>query len=414
MKKKALFVINTLSKAGAEVALLELLKRFPKDEFETDLFVLMAQGELATKLPEGVRLLNPTFEVSSVLSAGGKRYMKERVLKTGFSGGSVFKNLPYLVTNGFRMAGNKNRRWENLLWKVLSDGAERFDTVYDLAVAFLEGGSAYYVADHVRAKKKAAVLHVDYARAGYFPSLDKLCYDKLDRIFCVSGEVREAFLEAYPECREKTELLYNIIDQEAIRRKAREGEGFSDGFTGKRILTVGRLTPQKGYDFAIDVMEELKKKKHHARWYVMGEGPLKEELEKGIRSKGLTSEFVLLGAKENPYPFLAQCDIYAHLTRFEGRSVAIQEALTLGRPVIASDCSGNREQIEDRENGILCPYTKEDAVRELSGLLTDPEERKRLGEAAERIVFNGEKEIEKLIRLLSEGGTSSAASEAEA
>ena len=342
MKKRTLFVINTLSTAGAEVALLNLLKRFPKDRFSIDLFVLLAQGELVGRIPEGVRLINPTFEATSVLEEDGRRTMKKRALKLGFKNASLFRNLPYLISNGVRMAKREEKRWENLLWRVLSDGAEKSTAHYDLAVAFLEGGAAYYVAEHVSADKKAAVLHVDYGRAGYFPSLDRDCYDSFDRIFSVSEEVRQSFLQVYPELKEKTALLYNIIDQEEIREKAK-GEGFTDEYTGVRILTVGRLTPQKGYDFAIDVLEELKKKGLPVRWYVVGEGPLREALEGQIREKGLEKDFLLLGAKENPYPFMKQCQIYAHLTRFEGKSIAIQEALTLGCACIASDCSGNRE-----------------------------------------------------------------------
>ena len=61
---------------------------------------------------------------------------------------------------------------DKLLWRAISDGARRFPEEYDLAVAFLEGGSAYYVADHVRAKKKAAFIHIDYQKAGYSRELD--------------------------------------------------------------------------------------------------------------------------------------------------------------------------------------------------------------------------------------------------
>ena len=399
MKKRILFVINTLSTAGAEVALLNLLKRFPKDRFSIDLFVLLAQGELVSRIPEGVRLLNPTFEASSVLEEEGRRAMKRRALRLGFKNASLFRNLPYLISNGVRMARRKDKRWENLLWRVLADGAEKSTAHYDLAVAFLEGGASYYVAEHVQADKKAAVLHVDYSRAGYFPSLDRACYDRFDRIFSVSEEVRQSFLEVYPEMEGKTGLLLNIIDQEEIRKKA-EGEGFTDAFSGVRILTVGRLTPQKGYDFAIEVLEELKKKALPVRWYVVGEGPLRETLEKQLKEKGLEQDFLLLGARENPYPFMKQCQIYAHLTRFEGKSIAIQEALTLGCACIASDCSGNREQIRNGEDGILCDYTKEAAVNALTELVTDPGLRKRLSDAARDIVMSGEEELKKLTELI--------------
>ena len=143
------------------------------------------------------------------------------------------------------MAGKKRILPDKLMWRALSDGAERFDRVYDLAVAFLEGGASYYVADHVKAKKKAAFIHVDYTRAGYTRRLDRDCYLKFDRIFTVSDEVREAFLKVYPQCREKTEIFHNLVDREGILKKAQLPGGFSDSFQGLRILTVGRLTARR-------------------------------------------------------------------------------------------------------------------------------------------------------------------------
>lgn len=81
---------------------------------------------------------------------------------------------------------------------------------------------------------------------------------------------------------------------------------------------------------------------------------------------------MLLGAVENPYPYYAQADLYVHATRFEGKSIAIQEAQVLGCPVIASDCNGNREQIESGVDGILCKLSPEDIAKCIEELIADP------------------------------------------
>ena len=93
----------------------------------------------------------------------------------------------------------------------------------------------------------------------------------------------------------------------------------------KRILTVGRLTAQKAYEVAVDAMKLLKDQGIKARWYVLGEGELRNKLQQKIDSLGLKEDFLLLGAKENPYPYYKQCDLYVHATRFEGKSIAIQD-----------------------------------------------------------------------------------------
>ena len=177
----------------------------------------------------------------------------------------------------------------------------------------------------------------------------------MDHIFAVSDEVKEHFLEAYPEHAGKTSVFHNLVDQKRIYRLAEEGHGFTDDFHGTRILTVGRLTRQKRYDVAIDAMARLKKiSKVPVRWYVLGEGELREQLEHQIQSLGVEQEFCLLGVTANPFPYYRECDLYVHATGYEGKSIAIQEAQTLGKPILATDCSGNREQIEQDVDGRLC------------------------------------------------------------
>lgn len=77
--KKVLFVINTLGGAGAERALLELLKRFTPDQYEVDLYILLEQGELIGQVPEYVNILNRNYTAESVLSAGGKKKLNKKV-----------------------------------------------------------------------------------------------------------------------------------------------------------------------------------------------------------------------------------------------------------------------------------------------------------------------------------------------
>ena len=293
---------------------------------------------------------------------------------------------------------------DKLLWRMLSDGAQRFDDTFDLAVAYLEGASAYYVADHVKARKKAAFIHIDYAGAGYTRAMDQGCWERFDRIFGVSDEVKEHFLRVYPEYEEKTGVFHNIVDQEAIRRRAGEAGGFQDDYDGMRLLTVGRLTRQKAYDIAIDAMKILKDRGYRARWYVLGEGDQRRALEKKIHALGLDEDFLLSGAADNPFPYYRQTDLYVHATRFEGKSIAIQEAQTLGCAVIASDCNGNREQIRNGQDGILCGLSPQAIADSIGSLLEDEEKRKRIGqEAAEKSTTQGQ-ELQMLLELLEQGG----------
>lgn len=398
--KKVLFVINTLGCAGAETALIELLKSLDEKEYELSLYVLMGQGEMIDKIPENVKLLNDHYCKDSVLSKQGKQAMMKTVWRSFWENGNVFGKFAYIVRTFSAMRRTGKFQPDKILWRVISDGSPRFEETYDLAVAYLEGGSTYYVADHVKAKKKAAFIHIDYENSGYTRGMDRNCFDKMDRIFTVSDEVKKHFLNVYPKYQDKVKVFHNIINQDEIRRKAEEETGFEDHFDGVRLLTVGRLTYQKAYDIAIDAMKLIKDRGYKVRWYILGEGSERPALEKKVKELGLEKEFLMPGAVSNPFPYYKQADIYVHATRFEEKSIAIQEAQTLGCAIIASDCNGNREQIVQEKDGLLCLLEPESIAEAVISLVKDRDKRIRLGNAAKEkdIVHKGE--IQLLLELM--------------
>lgn len=398
--KKVLFVINTLGCAGAETALIELLKSLDEKEYELSLYVLMGQGEMIDKIPENVKLLNDHYCKDSVLSKQGKQAMMKTVWSSFWENGNVFGKFAYIVRTFSAMRRTGKFQPDKILWRVISDGSPRFEETYDLAVAYLEGGSTYYVADHVKAKKKAAFIHIDYESSGYTKGMDRNCFDKIDRIFTVSDEVKKHFLNVYPKYQDKVKVFHNIINQDEIRRKAEEETGFEDHFDGVRLLTVGRLTYQKAYDIAIDAMKLIKDRGYKVRWYILGEGSERPALEKKVKELGLEKEFLMPGAASDPFPYYKQADIYVHATRFEGKSIAIQEAQTLGCAIIASDCNGNREQIVQGKDGLLCQLDPESIAEAVISLVEDRDKRIRLENAAKEkdIVHKGE--IKLLLELM--------------
>lgn len=384
--KKILFVINTLGMAGAEKALIQMLKRLDTSEYEVSLFVLMNQGELRDELPKGVKLLNINFDDCPIHGTEGQKHLKKFVMKSLFRRGTIFRCLPYLIRETVKMLKAGSLKADKLLWRAMAMSADRFSEHYDLAVAYIEGGAAYYVKDHVDASKKAGFIHIDMPEAGYTRSLDRDCYLSFDRIFPVSDEVKTNFLKLYPELLNKTEVFHNLLDLGEIKRKAEMTGGFEDDFQGTRILTVGRLNLQKSFDVSIDAMNLLKKKGIAARWYVLGEGDQREFLETRIRDLGLTGDFILAGNKSNPYPYVKQCDLYVHASRFEGKSIAIQEARVLGKPIVVTDCSGNREQIISGEDGLICDFNSEAIAEAILTMLKDPDRAREMGrKAAARI-----------------------------
>ena len=395
-KKRVLFVINTMGRAGAEIALLELLRRIDKSEYDVSLYVLTGQGELIDRIPEGVKLVNKTIDTNSVHDSLGRKHLAKKVTCALLKEANGLKLMPYFVKNGAVMLKNKQILPEKLLWRLIADSATRPKRKYDVAVSYIEGASAYYVADHVEANRKVAFIHVDYEKAGYTRELDRDCYLKFDKIFGVSDEVSTVFKKVYPELTERIGVFHNLLNNEAIIEKSETGEGFSDGFKGVRILTVGRLMKQKGFEVSIRAAKMLKEHGENIRWYVLGEGDQRNRLEMLIQELGLQNDFVLLGAVDNPYPYIKEADLYVHCSRFEGKSIAIQEAQILGKPIIVSDCSGNREQVTHGEDGLICTFSSKSIANAVKELIADKDLRERLGKnALKRNINNGE-EVKKI------------------
>lgn len=395
-KKSILFVINTMGRAGAETALLELLRRIDKSEYDVALYVLTGQGELIDRIPEDVKLINKKLDTNSVHDALGRKHLAKKVTHALLKEANGLRFMPYFIKNGAMMLKNKQILPEKLLWRPISDAASRPRRKYDIAVSFIEGAAAYYVADHVEADRKVAFIHVDYEKAGYTRELDRDCYLKFDRIFGVSDEVAEVFKKVYPELTDKVGVFHNLINNDAIIEKSETGEGFSDDFDGIRILTVGRLMKQKAFEVSIRAAKILKENGKNIRWYVLGEGDQRSRLEILINKLGLANDFLLLGAVDNPYPYIKQADLYVHCSRFEGKSIAVQEAQILGKPIIVSDCSGNREQVTHGEDGLICDFDPKSIAKSIKKLLEDEGLRERLGENALKRNLNSGEEVRKI------------------
>ncbi len=185
-------------------------------------------------------------------------------------------------------------------------------------------------------------------------------YDIFNKVVNISPKGEDIFLEAHPKLKEKASIVYNIISGEVIKKMAQNNNfGFNDNFNGIRILTIGRIVPPKGYDLAIKASAILKEKNINFKWYAIGEGPLKLELENLIKEYNVGDVFNFIGTFSNPYPFIQQCDIYCQPSRFEGFGIALAEARILNKPIVATDFEVVHDQLIHTKNGIITSMNPE-------------------------------------------------------
>lgn len=387
MKKKILFVINTMGRGGAERCLLTMLERMDRERYDISLFSVINRGELFCEVPEGITLLNDQPCALSVLERSTRRTLAAEILRGGLLRGGFFREFGYLCRMAAYQMGHGGLDFKKMFWKLLADRAPRWEERYDLAVAYIQGTATCYVMDHVSAEKKVAFLHTEFIDSGYCPALERSNYERADKIYCVSRSIRDHFAQVYPDLADRMEVFYNLLDCERILRNARRTEDRPAAFVRRPgeviLLTAARLTPVKAYDLAVAALALVRERGYDVKWYVLGDGPEEENIRRLIRKHRLEESFVLLGAVENPYPCMAECDIYVQATRYEGCCTSISEAMVLGKPVIASNCSGNVEQIHRYGAGLLVGLSAEEIADGIIQAIQHPE---RLG--VERIDQN--------------------------
>ena len=181
---------------------------------------------------------------------------------------------------------------------------------------------------------------------------------------------------------------------------ASEGKGFVDNYKGIRILTIGRLVYQKGYEYAIEAAKYLKDKNIDFIWYVIGEGNLRSELEKMVIEYNLQDNFKFLGIFTNPYPFIRECDIYCQPSRFEGFGLAIAEARILNKPIVATNFDIVYDQIRDGENGLISEMNGYSVSKNIERLIEEKNLKREIINNMRMEQVGTEDEIKKVLKLL--------------
>lgn len=371
MKKKILFSIDSLKCAGAEKSLVTLLGLLDYTKYDVDLMLFARNGELENLVPKEVNILHPL------------KYMD-------FAKMSIIKSILYSIkTLNFKMLSSRvrysskirrkkynNHQKARLFWHYVSDVIEMNPISYDIAIAYAQGVPTFYVVEKIKANKKFAWVNVSYRLFGKDKEFQRRFYNQMDQIVAVSDSTRKILLETFPEYTKKVEVIYDINDPHFISSMAEVGNGYEDSFNGIRILTIGRLAKQKGYDIALEACKKLMNQGIKFRWYILGKGPLENEIKTYIEEHGLSDHFKLLGVKSNPYPFIKNADIYVQTSKFEGFGLAIAEARMLNIPVVTTRFDAVYNQMVDGFNGLVVDMNsdavceailkiiKEDAIRE--------------------------------------------------
>jgi glycosyltransferase involved in cell wall biosynthesis len=389
--KNILFVINNLNCGGAEKALISLLETIDYSKYRVDLYMFKHEGLFLSKVPHQVNLLEEPIEYK-YFDMSIKTAIFD-CLKMGY-----FKIIPLRIIAGLIFRVEKNRaRCEQRVWKYLSKSLVGINKKYDIAVGYLEKNPIFFCVDKVNATKKIGFIHNDYNMLGMDPAIDIKYFDKLDNIVTVSEECSNVLKGSFPKYINKIEVMYNIVSPNMINKLSLEEVKLNNNSC--KIVSVGRLNYQKGFDLAIESCFYLVNKGYNVRWYVIGEGEERKKLEEMIRERNLQDNFFLLGIKENPYPYIRASDIYVQTSRFEGKSIAIDEAKILNKPIVVTNFSTAKDQIKNEQNGLIVDMNASSIVEGIRRLLENKSLRNKLQENLINEELGTESEIIKLYKL---------------
>ena len=385
--KKVLFVIYSMQYGGAEKSLANLLQEIPEGKYELDLLLFRKAGDFLQQIPSWVRVLDTPEDLNALYAP---------VKTTGLQG---CRRLIGTFCSRIARKTTKTRtayRWRNFYGKAIRP----LPTHYDVAVAYAGLENLYFITDCVHADKKYVWIHNDYRTAGYSKIDDAPYFEKMDGIVSVSQECVDVLKEEFPEHSEIIHYIENITSSVATRKQAEFFTPEEYGSDCPNILSIGRLHPQKGFDMAIKAAAILKKKGVKFRWFIIGEGALRAELEKSIQEQGVEDCFILLGIRKNPYPYLKNCAFVVQPSRYEGKSVVLDEAKILCAPIVTTAYPTVMDQIAEGKEGIITPMTPEGIAEGIQKMLTDDALRISIQDYLAHQEYGNQQEVEKYMQLL--------------
>jgi len=357
--KKILFALGNLNIGGIQKSLLELLKHLSSSsEYEVCLFLSEVKGDYLDKVPKNIKILD----------ANKWATLTEKSLKACKALG-----LKYFLFRFFASAWSKifNKSFPSkLLCKKIGNLGE-----FDLAISYTQPIcdkqfsvlSNEIVLNCVKAKRKATFCHCDFSKYGGNSKLNRSLYKKFDKIAVVSNSVGKKLVQCIPEVSSKVTTVYNLLDHDGILKFANVDPIV---YTKKSIVTVARLSAEKGISRCVSVISRLKSEKLDFEWHIVGDGPERENIKNLIDNYSLNQVIKLHGQTDNPYRYMLNAD-YLFLPSFhEAAPIVFDEACALNIPILSTNTLSAKEMVEDREVGLVCENDVEAIYQMLKTALT--------------------------------------------
>ena len=399
MNKRIFIAMHYMEIGGAEISLIGLLNAIDYSKYDVDLFIYSHQGELMKLIPKDVNLLPESPYYSYI----------EKPMLTALKAG-------YISMVGARL-------WAKYKFKHYckqyqpKDGSAIFQYVansvtpilpslqqygeYDLAISFLTPHNI--VLDKVIAKKKVAWIHTDYSKINVNAALELPVWNGYDYIVSISKDVTKTFLTTFPTLKDKMVEIHNILSPSFVRTRSEEKVNLTPLVQSPaqvKLLSIGRFSDAKNFDNVPDILKRIREKGIDAYWYIIGYGGMESLIRQRIIEFSVEDYVILLGKKENPYPYIKACDIYVQPSRYEGNSVTVREAQMLCKPVVVTNYATAKSQINDGLDGVIVPMDNEGCAMGIVELIKDKEQQQLIVKYLHSHDYGNQSEVEKIYNLI--------------
>lgn len=398
MKKKIFIFSHAMEIGGAERALLGLLNSIDYSKYEVDLFLLKHSGELMPLIPKQVNLLPEISQYSAIMKPMVLA-LKEGQIKVvlGRLCGKLkakLYDIKHTLNRSAVAIEYSHKHTVKYLPKVNNEH-------YDIAISFLT--PHYIVSEKVNADKKFAWIHTDYSTIELDVKSELAMWSKFDNIVSISDDVTRAFLSTFPSLENKIVKIENILSKDFVEEQA-DLFNVKNEMTGDsvKLLSIGRFCEAKNFDNVPEIASIIKSKGVDFKWYIIGYGADENLIKSKIAQYNMEDTVIILGKKENPYPYIKACDIYVQPSRYEGKCVAVREAQILNKPVIITNYASSKSQLQDGFDGVIVPMDNQGCANGIVKIIDDKDLQNQLIENTKKTDYTNSKEIEKLYKLIGE------------
>ena len=397
MKKDILIIMPSMFIGGAERSLIGLLDSIDYTKYNVDLFLNRHEGEFMSLIPSKVNLLSEIDEYTTF-----DRPIKDILFSKNFKYGIARLKAKLDVRKNIK-SGNEGNVWSSMQFisNRIVPLLPEIDKEYDIAINFL--GISDILGQKVKAKKKLAWIHTDYSKLIPIKKFDLDTYSKVDYIVNVSETCEKQFLNTYPTLKNKSLIIENILAEKFIISQSEQeidDNNFIKNEDEIKLLSIGRFTDAKNFDNVPKICKHILQKGINVKWYIIGYGTDEALIKNKIEQENIQDNVIILGKKENPYPYIKACDIYVQPSRYEGKAVSVREAQILNKPVIITNFETSKSQLTDGFDGIIVPMDNNHCAEGIYKVIKDKELQQRLIENTKITDYTNKQELEKIYALL--------------